>query len=108
MEILKSLCIDDQLHFELVRELLAVEQGYRTMARRANLFDRLEQAFRRGFYENYEDAVDRAAQRKNYDVLLENLRQEELDFAKAATDLVDRLNDDNTMSERVEKRIHDS
>ena len=108
MEILKSLCADDQLHFELVRELLAVEQGYRTMARRANLFDRLEQALRRGFYQNYEDAVDRAAQRKNYDVLLENLRQEELDFAKAAADLVDRLNDDKPMSEQVEKRIHDS
>lgn len=108
MQILKSICLDDQLHFELVRELLSVEQSYRTMARRSNLFERLEQAFRRGFYENYEDASSRASRRQNYDLLLANLRQEELDFVDAASDLVDRLNDDNAIAEKFGKQVHDS
>lgn len=65
LEILKQICGDDQLHFELTRELLDIERGYRTMARRAGLFDTLEQALRRGFYADEEDAVGRARRRRD-------------------------------------------
>lgn len=65
MEILKATTAGDQVHFELVRELLEVERSYRTTSRRSKLFDRLEDAFRRGFYEDAEDAAQRAARRRS-------------------------------------------
>ena len=92
MKILKDLCESDQLHFELVRELLEVERSYRTMARRSNLFDRLEQAFNRGYYENRDDATSRALRRKHYDGLLMDIRQKELEFSGAADELAHQLN----------------
>lgn len=62
--LLKEICGDDQLHFELVRELLDVEQRYRTQARRAGLYDALDSAFRRNFYTDEADATERALRRK--------------------------------------------
>ncbi|WP_081655204.1 DNA phosphorothioation system sulfurtransferase DndC [Amycolatopsis orientalis] len=59
------------LHFELVRELLDIEQRHRAMSRRAGLFDALEAALQKGFYDDREDAVARArtnrARRKGED-----------------------------------------
>jgi DNA sulfur modification protein DndC len=60
MNILRDLCSDDDLHYQLTRDLLDVERRYRMMARRAGLYDALEQIFRRSFYEDEEDATDRA------------------------------------------------
>jgi DNA sulfur modification protein DndC len=57
LKLLKSLCQESELHYELVRELLDVERRYRTMARRAGLFTRMEKALRRGFYDSPEDAA---------------------------------------------------
>jgi DNA sulfur modification protein DndC len=54
---------NDSLHFELVRELLDIEQRHRAMSRRAGLFDALESALRKGFYDGQEDAVGRARAR---------------------------------------------
>jgi len=65
LELLKEICGDDQLHFELTRELLDIERRYRTMARRAGLFETLEHALRRSFYINEEDAVGRARRRRD-------------------------------------------
>jgi len=64
IETLREVAGDDRLHFELVRELLDVEQRYRSQARRAGLFDSLERALRRGFYDDEDDATQRAQQRK--------------------------------------------
>ncbi|MGH9941522.1 MAG: DNA phosphorothioation system sulfurtransferase DndC [Pyrinomonadaceae bacterium] len=64
MGLLKEICGDDQIHFELARELLDVEQRFRTQVRRAGLYDALEQAFRRNFYADERDATDRALRRK--------------------------------------------
>ena len=58
--LLRELAGDDRLHFELVRELLDVEQRHRAMTRRAGLFDALEGAMRRGFY-----ATERALRRRD-------------------------------------------
>jgi DNA sulfur modification protein DndC len=60
IEILRELCEGDLLHFELTRELLDVEGRYRTMARRAGLYDALERTLRRGFYDDESDATERA------------------------------------------------
>lgn len=64
MQILKRMTREDSVHFELMRELLEVERSYRTASRRAKLFDRLEDAFRRGFYDDAEDAATRALRRR--------------------------------------------
>ena len=71
MNILKQITEGDQVHFELVRELMEVERSYRTSSRRAKLFHRLEEAFKRGFYEDVEDAIQRAVRRRRLDELLE-------------------------------------
>ncbi|MFD7077149.1 DNA phosphorothioation system sulfurtransferase DndC [Nocardioides sp. NPDC059952] len=55
----------DALHFELVRELLDIEQRHRAQVRRAGLFDSLGKALRKGFYDDENDALDRARSRKN-------------------------------------------
>lgn len=64
MQLLRDLCGEDELHYQLTRELIDVERQHRTMARRAGLFKALEGALRRGFYESAEDAEHRALQRQ--------------------------------------------
>ena len=63
LEMLRDICGDDVLHYELARDLLDVERRHRTMARRAGLFDALETTLRRGFYSGKEDATARAKRR---------------------------------------------
>lgn len=65
MVLLKDACEGDELHFELLRELLDVEARYRTLARRAGLFDALEKAFRRSAFEDIEDATARARHKRD-------------------------------------------
>jgi DNA sulfur modification protein DndC len=60
---LRSLCGDDQMHYELTRELLSVERQQRAYAKRSGLFERLEKAMGRHFYEDKEDAVATARRR---------------------------------------------
>lgn len=62
--LLRELSNGDELHFQLVRELLDVEQRHRSMTRRAGLFDALEQALKRGFYTDVDDAVARVNKRR--------------------------------------------
>lgn len=64
VEVLQEVVGGDRLHFELVRELLDIEQRHRSRARRAGLFESLEKAFRRGFYDDEADATTRAIDRK--------------------------------------------
>lgn len=65
MELLRDLCGDDELHFQLVRELLSVEKRHKSMLRRAGLFDAIEGSFFRNFFEDEDDAVERARQRRD-------------------------------------------
>lgn len=57
---LKELCGDDHMHYELTRELLSITLQQRNMARRAGLFEKLDKTFRRHFYDDREDAMERA------------------------------------------------
>lgn len=57
MTLLKESCDNDRLAYEMLRELLDIEWSFRTKLRRAGLFDRMESAIRKAFYENEEDAV---------------------------------------------------
>ena len=65
MALLRDLCGEDELHFQLTRELLSIERQHKPMLRRAGLFHAFEDAFYRNFYDNEEDAVGRAQQRRN-------------------------------------------
>ncbi|MGW2407208.1 DNA phosphorothioation system sulfurtransferase DndC [Streptomyces sp. NPDC001739] len=66
MELLKEICGDDHLHYDMVRELLSVERKYRTMTRRAGLFQALEGAVAKGYYEDHYDAVEFALRKKKW------------------------------------------
>ena len=60
-----------------MRELIDIERRYRTLSKRAGLYEALEQAFRRNFYDSAEDAADRA---RTYRDLTDALEAEDLSF----------------------------
>ncbi|HOW67750.1 MAG TPA: DNA phosphorothioation system sulfurtransferase DndC [Candidatus Paceibacterota bacterium] len=60
MQLLREVCGEDRLQFELARELLSVERQQRAQARRAGLFERLEKSISRHYYDSREDAIDMA------------------------------------------------
>ena len=74
MDILRELCGEDELHFQLTRELLDIERQHRTMARRAGLFKALEQSLRRGSYDNAAEAEETALRRRD---VLDDLREDD-------------------------------
>lgn len=63
MAALEEVAGDDRLHLEMVREMLDIEQRHRAQVRRAGLFESLNKAVRRGFYDDEEDALERARAR---------------------------------------------
>ena len=65
MRILREICGGDELHFQLVRELLDIEASFRTHSKRRGLFDALESAFKRNAYTGIEDATTRARERRD-------------------------------------------
>lgn len=75
IKLLKEACEGDRIHFELTRELLDIERRYQTSARRAGLYDAMEQAFRRGFYTDETDAAELANERLEFRVAIENARK---------------------------------
>lgn len=74
VRLLKEICGEDTIHFELARELLDIERRYRTLTRRAGLYYALEQAFRRSFYTDEEDATNRARRHRVVKDALESER----------------------------------
>jgi len=60
LELLRNQCDGNELHFEMLRNLLDVERRYRTMSVRRGLFPELEHAVERCFYDSEEDALARA------------------------------------------------
>ena len=65
MEVLAEVCEGDELRYQLIRELLSVEKQYKSLLRRSGLFDAINRAFRRHFYEDEDDAVARALAHQN-------------------------------------------
>ena len=65
MGLLREVCGEDELRFQLTRELLSIEKQHKSMLRRAGLFHAIEQAFYRSFYDDEEDAVARARERRD-------------------------------------------
>jgi len=65
MAVLAEVCGDDEIHYQLTRELLSLEKQYKSMLRRNGLFDLIEKALVRHSYEDEDDAVARAQARLN-------------------------------------------
>jgi DNA sulfur modification protein DndC len=63
VRLLRDLCGDQPLHFEMTRELLDLERQHRTMLRRAGLLQALDDAISKSFFENEEDATAHARSR---------------------------------------------
>jgi DNA sulfur modification protein DndC len=69
VELLRELCEDKTLHFELTRELLSLSRQQRQGARRAGHYEKLEGAFKKGFFADATEATD-VARRKHHEKLL--------------------------------------
>ncbi len=65
IELLKDICADDYLHFQLTRELLSIEKRYSSMMRRIGIFKAIEKAFRRSYYDDEQDAIEHARYRRD-------------------------------------------
>ncbi len=63
LAVLRDICGDDNLHYEMTRGLLDVERQYQSMTRRAGLFGALEKTVRRSYFDDEEDGVDFARRR---------------------------------------------
>src|SRR5262249_36002674 len=48
----------DELHFQLVRELLHIQQGFRTASRRTGIYDALEKALEGYAFDNEQEAYE--------------------------------------------------
>jgi DNA sulfur modification protein DndC len=57
LSVLREVCGNDRLHYEMTRELLSVERQQRAHARRAGLFEQLEKSIRRHYYDDAADAT---------------------------------------------------
>lgn len=58
---LKEVCGDDRLHYELTRELLSLTRQQQSTAKRAGLTTQFERSFGKHFYDNRDDAMERAS-----------------------------------------------
>jgi DNA sulfur modification protein DndC len=100
VQLLRKITDGDRLHFELVRELLDVEQRHRSMTRRAGMFDALEQALKRGFYADAADATERALRRRTLQEQAKERAQNPLDGLFSSESFT-RVTDDATDQEEV-------
>lgn len=60
MELLKEICGADSLQYEMLRELLSVEYQHKNALKRHKLFSSIENAIRRSFYDDQDDATTHA------------------------------------------------
>lgn len=96
---LRELCGDDLLHYELTRNLVSIQWKYRTFARRTGIFEQIDRAIRRGFYDSEEDAMERARNHEAVLVKARNASKDESAHATSKSQLV-LLSSSNTKKEK--------
>lgn len=57
---LGAICGEDSLHYEMMRDLIAVERRFATVSRRMGLLEELEKSIKRSYYRDREDALEHA------------------------------------------------
>lgn len=60
LALLKEECADDQLHFELTRELIGITRQSQQEQKRSGHFDRMEKTFAKHYFDNAEEAISAA------------------------------------------------
>ncbi len=65
MELLEESCKGDRLLYELTRELIDVERRFKSATKRSGLYEAIDKAFKRGFYDSPDDALGRAMKRRD-------------------------------------------
>ena len=62
LEVLKDICISnedvEQIHYQMLREMLHIEQGYRGASRRVGIYEQLERTLKQHAFLNREDALE--------------------------------------------------
>jgi DNA sulfur modification protein DndC len=66
MALLREVCGEDELRFQLARELLDIERRHRTMVKRSGLFEALQKTIKKSFYSGAEDAEQYAKDRQEF------------------------------------------
>jgi DNA sulfur modification protein DndC len=61
---LAELCGEDELHYQMVRDLISVEKKYASQTRRTGLFDELEKSIQKSYYGDRDDALSYARERQ--------------------------------------------
>jgi DNA sulfur modification protein DndC len=79
-QLLKELCGDDFLQYEMLRDLINTEHRYRTMSRRAGLFEELEKSIKHSFYEDVDDAKQMAVRKTTAHGEINTAREERTSF----------------------------
>lgn len=64
-DVLRDIVGTDTVHYELVRELLDLEQRHRAQIRRAGLLQAIEKSLKRGFFDDASDALNYALERRS-------------------------------------------
>lgn len=103
IRLLEDSCGGDRLHFELARQLIDIERRYRSNSRRAGLFGAMEQAFRRNFYDNTDDAADRASRRRAVDDALASERVQPSGIPEERMTYLGKLAQDGTLKRMLEE-----
>ena len=75
MQLLKECCDGDEIHYQMVRELLHTEKEFSLMSKRTGLFKTLEKAIGRSFFEDIEDAKQHALEKKKSDETIQEILQ---------------------------------
>ncbi len=83
MSTLRDVCQGGDLQFELIRELLSIEKKYSFKIKRAGLFQDLEKAMKKHFYEDEEDALKLAMTIKDAQAKAKEGISESLDFVSS-------------------------
>lgn len=75
-DLLKKMCGEDAIHYEMMRDLINTEHRYRAMSRRAGLFEELEKNIKRSFYDDIADAKELAAKKSGAKSKIKAAREE--------------------------------
>ncbi len=78
----EEVCGGDTLKFQLLRELIEVERRFRSSTRRAGLFDRLEGAIKKGYFENSDEALEMAKSRRDRKKIVSDVDDREVDHSQ--------------------------
>ena len=92
LSLLKNICKDDDLQFELVRGLLDIEYKQQNKTRRSNLFKDIENVFNRTFYEDAEDAISRAKGIKRMATIIDRQKNGEINVLETLEEVKNNLN----------------